>query len=161
MGIKNRGPEIQLLFKKATTKANATCKQSTDAYLGWMIKREFTSLHELFSKLAKYRRDEGDKAVQNYVSKEMLVRTLKKESSLEALKDKIGILYYRMGKHLSEESGVLPVAWKALVKVLYEWFSQWKKLCKQIYQHDLKPGAIDIVRIAKAAGETTVAKPKP
>ena len=57
-----------------------------------------------------------------------------------------------MGKHLSEEGGLLPVAWKALVKVLYEWFGRWEKLSSQCYQHKLDPSAVDIVRIAKAAG---------
>merc|ERR1712194_281804 len=58
----------------------------------------------------------------------------------------------RMEKHLSEEGGLLPVAWKALVKVLYEWFGRWEKLSSQIYKHVLEPSAVDVVRIAKAAG---------
>lgn len=57
-----------------------------------------------------------------------------------------------MEKHLSEEGGLLPVAWKALVKVLYEWFGRWEKLSSQIYKHVLDPSAVDVVRIAKAAG---------
>ena len=57
-----------------------------------------------------------------------------------------------MEKHLSEDGGLLPVAWKALVKVLYEWFGRWEKLSSQIYKHVLEPSAVDVVRIAKAAG---------
>ena len=60
-----------------------------------------------------------------------------------------------MEKHLSEEGGLLPVAWKALVKVLYEWFGRWEKLSSQIYKHVLEPSAVDVVRIAKAAGAST------
>ena len=68
------------------------------------------------------------------------------------MKEKIAIIYSRMEKHLSEEGGLLPVAWKALVKVLYEWFGRWEKLSSQIYKHVLEPSAVDVVRIAKAAG---------
>jgi hypothetical protein len=50
------------------------------------------------------------------------------------------------------------VAWKALVKDLFEWFGRWEQLSSQIYVHKLDPGAIDIVRIAKVAGGA--AKPK-
>ena len=71
------------------------------------------------------------------------------------MKEKIAIIYSRMEKHLSEEGGLLPVAWKALVKVLYEWFGRWEKLSSQIYKHVLEPSAVDIVRIAKAAGAST------
>jgi len=68
------------------------------------------------------------------------------------MKEKIAIIYSRMEKHLSDEGGLLPVAWKALVKVLYEWFGRWEKLSSQIYKHVLEPSAVDVVRIAKAAG---------
>jgi hypothetical protein len=68
------------------------------------------------------------------------------------MKEKIDIMYSRMEKHLSEEGGLLPIAWKALVKVLYEWFGRWEKLSSQCYKHVLEPSAVDIVRIAKAAG---------
>ena len=94
----------------------------------------------------------GDKDVLLQVPKTMFVKTLQKEASREVMKDKIGVMYGRMGKHLSEEGGLLPVAWKALVKVLYEWFGRWEKLSSQCYQHKLDPSAVDIVRIAKAAG---------
>lgn len=74
------------------------------------------------------------------------------------MKEKISTMFARMEKHLSEEGTLLPVAWKALVKVLYEWFSRWEKMSTQIYGHKLSPSAVDIVRIAKAAGGQ--AKPK-
>ena len=61
-------------------------------------------------------------------------------------------MYARMGKHLSEEGGLIPIAWKALVKVLYEWFGRWEKLSTSIYRHTLDPSAVDVVKIAKAAG---------
>ncbi len=80
------------------------------------------------------------------------MKTLAKESSREVMKEKIDIMYSRMEKHLSEEGGLLPIAWKALVKVLYEWFGRWEKLSSQCYKHVLEPSAVDIVRIAKAAG---------
>jgi hypothetical protein len=153
--IKERGPEMSVLFRKPITKANATCKQSTDAYLGWMIKREFVVLHDLFSRISKMRREAGDKEVLIQVPKATFVKTLQKEASREVMKDKIGVMYQRMGKHLSEEGGLLPVAWKALVKVLYEWFGRWEKLSSQVYQHKLDPSAVDIVRIAKAAGSAS------
>ena len=71
------------------------------------------------------------------------------------MKEKIAIIYSRMEKHLSEEGGLLPIAWKALVKVLYEWFGRWDKLSSQIYKHVLEPSAVDVVRIAKAAGASS------
>lgn len=150
--IKNRGPEIASLFQKQITKANAVCKASTDAYLGWMIKREFKSLHALFSNISKIRREVGDRDVPVHVPKATFIRTLNKESNREVMKEKIAIIYSRMEKHLSEEGGLLPVAWKALVKVLYEWFGRWEKLSSQIYKYVLEPSAVDVVRIAKAAG---------
>lgn len=152
--MKNRGNEITALFQKQITKANAVCKASTDAYLGWMIKREFKSLHALFSNISKIRREVGDKDVPIHIPKATFVRTLSKESNREVMKEKIAIIYSRMEKHLSEEGGLLPVAWKALVKVLYEWFGRWEKLSSQIYKHVLEPSAVDVVRIAKAAGAT-------
>ena len=150
--IKNRGGEITALFQKQITKANAVCKASTDAYLGWMIKREFKSLHALFSNISKIRREVGDRDVPMHVPKATFIRTLTKESNRETMKEKIAVIYSRMEKHLSEEGGLLPVAWKALVKVLYEWFGRWDKLSSQIYKHVLEPSAVDVVRIAKAAG---------
>eukprot|EP00532_Pseudo-nitzschia_australis_P006925 CAMPEP_0168165398 /NCGR_PEP_ID=MMETSP0139_2-20121125/1467_1 /TAXON_ID=44445 /ORGANISM="Pseudo-nitzschia australis, Strain 10249 10 AB" /LENGTH=1262 /DNA_ID=CAMNT_0008082515 /DNA_START=355 /DNA_END=4142 /DNA_ORIENTATION=+ len=150
--MKNRGGEIAALFQKQITKANAVCKSSTDAYLGWMIKREFKSLHALFSNISKIRREVGDRDVPMHVPKATFIRTLTKESNRETMKEKIAIIYSRMGKHLSEEGGLLPVAWKALVKVLYEWFGRWEKLSSLIYKHILDPSAVDVVRIAKAAG---------
>ena len=150
--IKNRGGEITALFQKQITKANSVCKASTDAYLGWMIKREFKSLHALFSNISKIRREVGDRDVPMHVPKATFIRTLTKESNRETMKEKIAVIYSRMEKHLSEEGGLLPVAWKALVKVLYEWFGRWEKLSSQIYKHVLEPSAVDVVRIAKAAG---------
>lgn len=150
--IKQRGPTIADLFAKQAAKANSICKESTDAYLGWMIKREFTVLHELFSRVSKARKDLGDKEVANHVPKSVFVKTLSKEASRTMMKEKIGLMYSRMEKHLCEEGGILPVAWKALVKVLFEWFGRWEKMSSQLYGHKLDPGAIDIVRIAKAAG---------
>mmetsp|Transcript_7771 Transcript_7771/g.19335 ORF Transcript_7771/g.19335 Transcript_7771/m.19335 type:complete len:1331 (+) Transcript_7771:399-4391(+) len=152
--LKNRGSEVTALFSKQITKANAVCKASTDAYLGWMIKREFKSLHALFSNISKIRREVGDREVPMHVPKATFVRTLTKESSREVMKEKIAIIYSRMEKHLSEEGGLLPVAWKALVKVLYEWFGRWEKLSSTIYKHMLEPSAVDVVRIAKAAGSS-------
>lgn len=156
--IKARGPTIADLFAKQVLKANAICKESTDAYLGWMIKREFTALHELFSRVSKARKDLGDKEVATHVPKSLFVKTLNKEANRVIMKEKIGLMYSRMEKHLCEEGGLLPVAWKALVKVLFEWFGRWEKLSSQIYMYKLDPGAVDIVRIAKAAGGA--AKPK-
>ena len=150
--LKARGPAVEALFTKQITKANAICKDSTDAYLGWMIKREFATLHELFSKVSKIRKEHGDKEVPSHVPKTQFVRTLSKEASREVMKERIGSMYARMGKHLSEEGGLIPIAWKALVKVLYEWFGRWEKLSTSIYRHTLDPSAVDVVKIAKAAG---------
>jgi hypothetical protein len=74
------------------------------------------------------------------------------------MKEKICAMFSRMEKHLSETSQLLPVAWKALVKVLFEWFGRWERLCLAIYRHKLDPSPVVIVRIAKAAGGA--AKPK-
>jgi hypothetical protein len=150
--IKERGPEISALFQKQLTKAGAICKQSTDAYLGWMIKREFKVLHTLFSQISRIRRDVGDKDVPIHIPRATFVKTLQKESNREVMKEKIATIYARMEKHLSEEGKLLPVAWKALVKVLYEWFGRWEKLSTQCYKHVLEPSAVDVVRIAKQAG---------
>jgi hypothetical protein len=157
--MKDRGEMISELFAKQITKANAICKDSTDAYLGWMIKREFAALHELFSKVSKIRKEQGDKEVVKEVPKAQFVRALQKEANRDILKEKIGAMYSRMEKHLSDEGELLPIAWKALVKVLYEWFGRWEKLCSTIYKHKLDPTPVDVVRIAKAAGGG--AKPKP
>ena len=159
--IKERGNEITSLFQKQLTKASAVCKQSTDAYLGWMIKREFKALHALFSQISRIRRDVGDKDVPIHIPRATFVKTLQKESNREVMKEKIATIYARMEKHLSEEGKLLPVAWKALVKVLYEWFGRWEKLSNQCYKHHLEPSAVDVVRLAKqAGGGTSVAKQK-
>jgi hypothetical protein len=150
--LKSRGPAVEGLFGKQIAKANAICKDSTDAYLGWMIKREFAALHELFSKVSKIRKEHGDREVPTHVPKTHFVRTLSKEASRESMKERIASMYARMGKHLSEEGGLIPIAWKALVKVLYEWFGRWEKLSTSIYRHSLDPSAVDVVKIAKAAG---------
>ena len=150
--VKERGEVISKLFAKQVTKANSICKESTDAYLGWMIKREFTALHELFSRVSKIRKELGDSDVVSHVPKAQFVKTLQKEANRDILKEKIGTMYSRMEKHLSEEGQLLPIAWKALVKVLYEWFGRWEKLCTTLYKHKLDPSSVDVVRIAKAAG---------
>mmetsp|Transcript_22116 Transcript_22116/g.28237 ORF Transcript_22116/g.28237 Transcript_22116/m.28237 type:complete len:201 (+) Transcript_22116:666-1268(+) len=150
--VKQRGPEMTTLFAKQITAASSICKQSTDAYLGWMIKREFKALHSLFSNISRIRRDVGDADVPIHVPRATFVKTLQKESNRDVMKEKIGIIYARMEKHLSEAGGLLPVAWKALVKVLYEWFGRWEKLSTQCYKFGLEPSAVDVVRIAKAAG---------
>lgn len=150
--IKGCGPDMANVFSKQLTKASAICKQSTDAYLGWMIKKEFKALHALFSQISRVRRDVGDKDVPIHVPRSTFVKTLQKESGRDALKTKIGELYSRMEKHLSEDGGLLPIAWKALVKVLYEWFGRWEKLCSSCYNHAMDPSAVDVVRIAKQVG---------
>ena len=86
-----------------------------------------------------------------HVPRAQFVRTLQKESSIEIMKEKIGVVYARMEKHLSESGGLLPMAWKALVKVLYEWFGRWEKLSTSCYKFILEPSAVDVVRLAKAA----------
>ena len=149
--VKQRGLEFSTLFQKQITGASVICKQSTDAYLGWMIKREFKAMHSLFSNISRIRKDVGDADVPIHVPRAQFVRTLQKESSKEIMKEKIGVVYARMEKHLSESGGLLPVAWKALVKVLYEWFGRWEKLSTSCYKFILEPSAIDVVRIAKAA----------
>jgi len=130
--IKHRGSVMMELFNKQVLKANAICKESTDSYLGWMIKREFVTLHELFSKLSKLRKDVGDRDVPAHVSKAILVKTLQKEASRDMMKEMLTVMFGRMEKHMSEDGGLLPVAWKALVKVLYEWFGRWEKMSTQI-----------------------------
>jgi len=156
--IKQRGTELTELFQKQILAASSICKQSTDAYLGWMIKREFKPLYSLFSSISRIRRDVGDADVPIHVSRSTFERTLSKECNREVLKEKVGIIFYRMEKHLSEASGLLPVAWKALVKVLYEWFGRWEKMSTQCYKLMLKPDAADVVRIAKAAAGISAKK---
>lgn len=150
--IKERGDVMEKLFAKQVTKANAICKESTDAYLGWMIKREFTALHELFSRVSKIRKEQGDNDVIVQVPKVQFIKIMQKEANRDIMKEKIGAMYSRMEKHLCDEGDLLSVAWKALVKVLYEWFGRWEKLCSSIYRHKLDPSPVDVVRIAKAAG---------
>jgi hypothetical protein len=156
--IKQRGPELTELFQKQITAASSICKQSTDAYLGFMIKREFKPLHTLFANISRVRREVGDADVPIHVPRATFEKTLSKECSREILKEKIGSIYYRLEKHLSETGGLLPVAWKALVKVLYEWVGRWEKLSKQCYNFTLEPSASDVVRIAKQAAGLSAKK---
>lgn len=159
--IKQRGVELTSLFQKQITGASVICKQSTDAYLGWMIKREFKAMHSLFSNISRIRKDVGDADVPIHVPRAQFVRTIQKESSKEIMKEKIGVVYARMEKHLSDGGGLLPVAWKALVKVLYEWFGRWEKLSTSCYKFILEPSAIDVVRLAKAATGSTAVRRLP
>ena len=149
---KKRGPEFTGLFHKQLTAAGAIFKQSTDAYLGWMIKREFKALHTLFSNISRIRREVGDADVPIHVPRATFVKTLSKESSREVMKEKIATMYLRMEKHLCPEAALLPHAWKSLVRVLYEWFGRWEKLSNHCYNFKLEPGAVEVVRIAKLAG---------
>ncbi|KAL3807903.1 hypothetical protein ACHAXA_008407 [Cyclostephanos tholiformis] len=158
--IKQRGIELTTLYQKQIMGASVICKQSTDAYLGWMIKREFKAMHSLFSNISRVRKDVGDADVPIHVPRAQFVRTLQKESSKEIMKEKIGVVYARMEKHLSESGGLLPVAWKALVKVLYEWFGRWEKLSTSCYKFILEPSAIDVVRIAKAVSGSATSSGK-
>jgi len=156
--IKQRGSELSELFQKQITAASSICKQSTDAYLGFMIKREFKALHTLFASISRIRREVGDADVPIHVPRSTFEKTLSKECNREILKEKIGSIYYRMEKHLSEAGGLLPVAWKALVKVLYEWFGRWQKVSSQCYKLTLEPSASDVVRIAKQAAGISAKK---
>lgn len=74
-------------------------------------------MHSLFSNISRIRKEVGDADVPIHVPRAQFVRTLQKESSREIMREKIGVVYARMEKHLSESGGLLPVAWKALVKV--------------------------------------------
>jgi hypothetical protein len=156
--IKQRDPELVALFQKQITAASSICKQSTDSYLGFMIKREFKSLHSLFSNISRIRREVGDGEVPIHVPFSTFERTLVRECNRDILKEKIGSIYFRMEKHLDEVGGLLPVAWKALVKVLYEWFGRWEKICTQIYSFNLQPNASDVVRIAKQVAGMSATK---
>lgn len=149
--IKHRGSDLTSLFEKQLSAANSICKKSTDGYLGWMVKREFKALHNLFSNISRIRKDVGDADVPIHVPKGTFIRTLAKECNREMLKEKITVIHSRMEKHLSESSGLLLVTWKALVKVLYEWFGRWEKLSTSCYSYTLEPSAVDVVRIAKTA----------
>jgi len=149
--IKQRGTQMATLFEKQINAANTICKTSTNAYLGWMIKREFKQLHQMFTNISHIRKDVGDADVPIHIRKDVFTKTLAKESNQDILKEKIKAIHSRMGKHLSNTSALLPVAWKALVKVLYEWFQSWEKVSTQCYGHTLEPSAIQVVRIAKDA----------
>ena len=83
-----------------------------------MIKREFKSLHNLFSNISRICRDVGNADVPIHVPRSTFVETLQKEFNRDVMKEKIQTIHDRMEKHLSEAGGLLPVAWKALVKVL-------------------------------------------
>lgn len=158
--IKNRGAEIGALFARQVTAAHSICKDNMDSYLGWMIKREFKQLHSLFSSISSIRKEVGDADVPIHVPRSTFVGTLRKESNRDVMTEKITTIYARMEKHLSEAGRLLPVAWKALVKVLYEWFGRWEKLSTKCYSHVLSPSAIDMVRIAKNAGGPSVRRPQ-
>ena len=113
-------------------------------------------MYSLFSNISRIRRDVDDADVPIHVSRSMFERTLSKECNRDTLKNKISVIFSRMEKHLSVASGLLPVAWKALVKVLYEWFGRWEKMSNSCYKLTLEPSAVDIVRIVKqAAGLST------
>lgn len=150
--IKKRGQEFTTLFQKQLIAANSIYKQSSDAYLGWMIKREFKALHTLFSNISRIRREVGDADVPIHVPRSIFVKTLAKECSREVMKEKIATMYLRMEKHLCLEAALFSQAWKSLVRVLYEWFGRWEKLSNHCYSYKLEPGAVEVVRIAKLAG---------
>jgi hypothetical protein len=99
--IKQRGIELTTLYQNQIMGASVICKQSMDAYLGWMIKREFKAMHSLFSNISRVRKDVGDADVSIHVPCAQVVRTLQKELSKEITKEKIGVVYARMEKHLS------------------------------------------------------------
>mmetsp|Transcript_19589 Transcript_19589/g.22520 ORF Transcript_19589/g.22520 Transcript_19589/m.22520 type:complete len:1448 (+) Transcript_19589:302-4645(+) len=147
--IRRRGDELMVLFQKQFVAANAIFKQSTDAYLGWMIKREFKQLHVLFSNISRIRKDVGDKDVPIHVPKSTFIKTLAKETSRDILKERIVAMYERMEKHLSETANFLPLAWKALVRMLYDWFNRWEKMSFSCYNYKLEPSPVEIVRLAK------------
>jgi len=98
--IRKRGSELSHLFQKQLTAAGAIYKQSTDSYLGWMIKREFKVLHSLFSNVSRIRREVGDADVPIHIPKTTFVKTLTKESSREVMKEKIGANLFTNGKAL-------------------------------------------------------------
>merc|ERR1719232_546897 len=86
----------------------------------------------------------------------LFLKTLGKECDRKEIQDKVKIIYDRMDKHLSDTSGLLPVTWKALVKVLYEMFGRWERLSSSCYSYKLEPSAVDVVKIArKASGPTS------
>jgi len=147
-----RRQDIADLFQKQLSSANAICKQNLSSYIGWMIKREFRQLYQLFASISKLKRDVGEKDVQIHVPKNKLLQTLSNESGRDVVEEKVKTMYTRCEKHLSEMSGLLPFAWKALVKDLYTLFGRWEKLSSQCYGVVISPGAVDIVRMAKDVG---------
>lgn len=151
--IKSR-PELSILFQKQMANANSLCKSNLAGYISFMIRREFKGLYQIFSQISKMRRDVGDdaKQVQSKIPKVQVVKILSAEAGREHIEGKIIRMYERTCKHLSKSSGLLPFAWKALVKDMYELFGRWEKLCMQCYGIALEPNAVDIVRIAKEKG---------
>ena len=68
-------------------------------------------------------------------------------------------MHSRMETDLCEEGDFLPVAWKALIKVLFECFGQWEKCSSQIYLHKLDPGAVEIL-FASARRQAVLQNPR-
>lgn len=62
----------------------------------------------------------------------------------------IRFMYY-MHVNVLKAYHLPPMAWNALVKVLYESFGRWEKLTTTCYKFIIEPSAIDVVSLAKAA----------
>ena len=150
--VQNRS-ELSILFQKHMASANALCKSNISSYISFLIKREFKGLYQIFSQISKIRRDVGDaKQVQARISKQSVVSILSSDAGRDNTRSKLIRMYERARKHMSRNSNLLPFAWKALVKDLYELFGRWEKLCMQCYSLSLEPNAVDIVRMAKEVG---------
>ena len=117
-----------MLFQKQFVVTNIIFKQNTDAYPGWIIKCKFKQLHVRFSNILRIQKDVDDKDVPIHVPKSTFTKTLAKETSRDILKERIVAMYERMEKHLSETANFLPLAWKALMRILYNWFNPLGKM---------------------------------
>jgi len=62
--LKQRDAVFSEILKNQITSAHTICKQSIDAYFGWMIKQDMKALHSLFSNISRVRKEVGESDVQ-------------------------------------------------------------------------------------------------
>lgn len=137
------------ILKNQITSAHTICKQSIDAYIGWMIKQDLRALHSLFANISRVRKEVGESDVHIHIPRQTFEKVFSEQASYDVLKGKITSMHSLMQEHFSIAGGLVPFLWKAFGKMLFQWFTRWENISTQCYKLVLQPSAVEVVKMTK------------
>jgi hypothetical protein len=152
VSVSQRTSSLSDLFTSHLAVADDMFKSSIASYTKFMFKREFKGLLQLFSTIARIRKDVGDADVPIHLPRASFMRSLSKEASAEALAEKVKVVRGRMEKHTTADSQCLAKLWGEFGRQLCEDYRSYEKVASLIYQVKPDVGRDELQRILRVAG---------